>query len=83
MKNSALAAIAGLAGCAAVMIVLAALFLGLWLDSLLTEGRGPFTICVLFLSIPVSLYVMLRITLGAISMMQARPNNLDPSGTKE
>lgn len=83
MRNSALVAIAGLAGCATIMIVIVALFLGLWLDSLLVDRRGPFTICMLVLSIPVSLYVMLRITLGAISMIQARPQNLEPSRTKE
>lgn len=64
-----IAAISGQAGCATLFIVLSALFIGLWLDSQLGQ-RGPFTFGLLILSIPVSLTVMLKITLSAIRRMQ-------------
>ncbi len=76
MKNSALAAIAGLSGCVTVVIVITALFLGLWFDSLF-NWQGPCTIGVLILSMPVSLYVMLRITLWSINRLQHQPENQD------
>lgn len=65
LKNLGLAAIAGQAGCATLVIVFAALFIGLWLDTQFGR-RGPFTFALLCLSIPVSLYAMLRLTMSAI-----------------
>jgi hypothetical protein len=66
IKNLGLAAVAAQAGCATLIIIFAALFIGLWLDS--RAGiRGPFTFGLLFLSVPFSLYIMLRIALGAIN----------------
>lgn len=64
-----IAAISGQAGCATLLIVLSALFIGLWLDSQLGQ-RGPLTFGLLILSVPVSLTVMLKITLRAIRRMQ-------------
>lgn len=66
IKNLGLAAVAGQAGCATLIIVFAALLIGLWLDSQLQQ-RGPCTFGLLILSVPLSLWVMLRIALGAIS----------------
>ncbi len=64
-KNLSLAAVAGQSGCATVIIVFTALFVGLWLDARLDQ-RGLFTFGVLICSIPVSLVVMLVIALNAI-----------------
>lgn len=69
VKNLSLAAVAAQAGCATVIIIFVALFFGLWLDTQFGQ-RGPCTFGLLVLSVPVSLYVMLRITLGAVSMIQ-------------
>jgi hypothetical protein len=71
--NLMLAAVAGQAGCATLLIVFTALFIGLWLDSLF-EQRGPWTFGLLILSVPVSLYVMLRLTLSAIRRIIPQPN---------
>ncbi len=76
IQNIGLVMIAGQAGCWTVVIVLFALFVGLLLDSFI-GFRGPFTIGMLILSIPVSLFVMLRISLSAINKI----NNTD--STKE
>jgi hypothetical protein len=69
VKNLALAAVAGQAGCITLIIVFCALFVGLWLDSRLGQ-RGPCTFGTLLLSVPFSLYAMLRIAVGAISLIQ-------------
>ncbi len=65
-KNLGLAAVAGQAGCATLIIVFAALFIGLWLDAQLGQ-RGPCVFGLLILSVPLSLFIMLRIALVAIN----------------
>ena len=69
IRNLGLVAIAGQTGCITTLIVLGALLLGLWLDSLMGT-RGPFIIGLLILSVPFSLYAMLRISLSAINRIQ-------------
>lgn len=65
VRNLTLAAIAAQAGCFTLTIVVAALLAGLWLDAQAGQ-RGPFTIGLLIVSIPISLFGMLRIALGAV-----------------
>lgn len=77
--NLSVAAIGAQAGCTTIFIVFCALFLGLWLDSLLDQ-RGPCTFGLLILSIPVSLTAMLRVTLRAIERLQ-RDSGRDSSGS--
>lgn len=72
--NLSLAAVSALAGCATLVIVFTALFLGLWLDSRLGQD-GLCVFGMLILSVPFSLFVMLRIALGAISFIQFPTNN--------
>ncbi|MDX1994307.1 MAG: hypothetical protein SF029_18125 [bacterium] len=79
VKNLALAAVAGQAGCITLIIVFGALFVGLWLDSRLGQ-RGPCTFGTLILSVPFSLYAMLRIAVGAISLIQPQ---LSAAASKE
>lgn len=69
VKNLSLAAVAGQAGFASLTVVFIALFLGIWLDSLL-GWRGPLTCCMVGFSVPVSLFIMLRIALGAVGRIQ-------------
>ena len=71
-RNLTLAAAAGQAGCWTLIIVVAALFVGLALDRHFGL-RGPFTIGVLLLSIPLSLFIMVRIALGSVSHIQQTP----------
>lgn len=82
LRNLGLAAIAGQAGFATVMIVFGALFVGLWMDSLLGQ-RGPCVFGTLILSIPLSLYMMLRITLGAIDRIIPQSPLVDEVTTEE
>ena len=82
VKNMALAAAAGQAGCAAVVIILLALFVGLWLDTRL-GWRGPFTVGLLVCSAPLSLYVMVKIALGAVGKIVPQPRNQHPAHPPE
>jgi hypothetical protein len=76
VKNLTLAVIAAQAGCATLLIVFLALFLGLWLDVQMGQ-RGPFTIGFLILSVPLSLYLMVRIAVGAIRRIDPQPPQHD------
>lgn len=63
--NLALAALTGQVGCVTLIIVLAAVFGGLWLDG--HFGTKPtYTLILTIASIPVSLLVMFIIARGAI-----------------
>lgn len=69
-KNLGWAGISALTGCVALIIIILALFIGLWFDSLLGQ-RGPATVCLLVLSAPISLFVMLRIALYMVKRIQS------------
>ena len=68
-RNLAYAVVAGQAGLGTVVLVVGALLLGLWLDSLIGQ-KGPFTIGLVVLSVPVSLFIMVRIALSATNAIQ-------------
>lgn len=68
-KNLSLASIIALIGFVSLGIVLAALFMGMWLDSQMGR-RGPGIICLLVLSVPVSLFTMTRIALYLVKRIE-------------
>lgn len=68
-RNLTITGITALTGCVALIVVMVALFAGLWIDSLLGR-RGPATICLLVSSVPVSLYLMVRIALTLVKQIQ-------------
>jgi uncharacterized membrane protein (DUF485 family) len=70
--NLTLAAVAGQVGCLTLVIVLAALFGGLWLDSRL-NSRPTFTIVLMVASIPVTLIVMFLVVRAATSHLRDNP----------
>ena len=51
-------------GCVTTIIVIGALLLGLWLDSLL-DTRPMLTVALTLISIPISLFSLVRIALAA------------------
>ncbi len=69
LRNLTLAGISALTGFVALVVVLVALIVGLWLDSLI-ERRGLMTICLLILSVPISLYLMTRLALAVVTRIQ-------------
>ena len=76
-QNMALAAVAGQAGCAAVIIIMIALFAGMWLDARL-GWHGPLTVALLVCSAPLSLWVMVKIALGAVSRIVPQTTGQPP-----
>ena len=65
-----------LTGCLGFIIALIALIVGLWIDSLIGR-RGPVTICLLVLSVPLNLYVMVKIaSLLTRYLRPLNPNSL-------
>jgi hypothetical protein len=69
IRNLAYAGVAALVGLVCLFIVFTALFLGLWLDAQF-RVRGVFTIILLILSVPISLFSMLRLALWAVRKIQ-------------
>lgn len=69
LANITFAVVAAQSGCFTIVLVFGALLLGLWLDAQFGQ-RGPFTVGLLLLSIPLSLFVMVRTALSAIQRIQ-------------
>ncbi len=72
--NLTLAAVAGQVGCLTLLIVLAALFGGLWLDNRF-ETRPIITIILMISSVPVTLVMMFWVVRKATSRMNTTDNN--------
>ncbi len=66
-------------GCVTVILILAALFAGLWLDAQF-QTKPFFTLVLILISIPISLYFMLRLALRAVNTL-SQPDR--PSSEKE
>jgi len=74
--NLTLAGVAGQVGCVTLIIILAALLSGLWLDSRF-QTRPVFTLILILASIPVSLLVMLYIVRKLTSKIKAGPPKIE------
>lgn len=79
--NSLLIVMIGQVGCLTLIIILASVFGGLWLDQ--TFGTKPvFTLVLLFAGIPLSVFVMLvvsRRTLARLKEQAEKEKDLDSS----
>ncbi len=76
IPNISVATIAGAAGCVLTLAIVGALVLGIVIDKLLGL-RGPFTVILVLVSAPVSLYVVIRMVLSLIKRTQAQPKPQD------
>ncbi len=63
--NMALAVVAGQVGCLTLLIVLASVLAGLWLDNHF-QTRPAFTLALVLVSIPISLVIMFVVTRAAV-----------------
>lgn len=88
-RNMALVGVAGQAGCLTVMIIFLALFAGMFLDSRL-DTHPVLTIGLVLLSVPVSLYAMIRLMLSSLAAIKTEtpdaattPGAADHAMTKE
>ena len=80
-RNMALASVAGQAGCLSIMVIFMALFAGMFVDSRLNT-HPVFTIGLVLLSVPVSLYAMIRLMLSSVAAIRtAAPDGAPGAGT--
>ncbi|HEX3053032.1 MAG TPA: AtpZ/AtpI family protein [Aggregatilineaceae bacterium] len=66
IRNMALAVVAGQAGCSTVILVFLALFGGMYLDARF-DTHPIFTLVLVLLSVPLGLYMMVRVVLSSTS----------------
>jgi hypothetical protein len=82
-KNLGYATVAAQSGCLNIFIIVGALILGLTLDAAFGV-KGPFTVSLLLLSVPLALFVMVKLALGAVKQIQPPPNKPQrPQNKKE
>lgn len=67
-KNLGIVGITALSGFITVALVVGALIVGLWVDAQLGV-RGPATICLLVASVPISLVLMIVLTLSLVKCL--------------
>ena len=72
LRNLALATVAGQSGCMTVILIFLGLFGGMYLDSRL-DTHPIFTIGLVLLAIPISLYAMVRLMLSSIAAIKPSP----------
>lgn len=72
--NTLLVVLIGQVGCLTLVIILASVFGGLWLDK--TFGTKPiFTLVLLFAGIPVSVFVMLTVARKTLARLKDQAEN--------
>jgi F0F1-type ATP synthase assembly protein I len=72
--NTLLVVMIGQVGCLTLVIILASVFGGLWLDN--TFGTKPiFTLVLLFAGIPVSVFVMLTVARRTLARLKDKAEN--------
>ena len=76
IKNLTLAGIAALTGFVAVIVIIVALLLGLWLDSMLGQN-GIAIVISLVVSAPIALILMTTLALAIVSEMQCYSRQFD------
>jgi len=80
MRNLALATVAGQSGCMTIIVIFMALFAGMFLDSKLNT-HPLFTIGLVLVSVPVSLYMMIRLALSSVAAIRfSSPDKAAPPG---
>ena len=72
--NLTLAGMAGQVGCLTLVIVLGAVFIGLWLDGIF-QTRPWFTIGLLIVSVPISIIMMVIVARLAVSKIKTEGQN--------
>ena len=78
--NTLLIVLVGQVGCLTLIIILASVFGGLWLDK--TFGTKPvFTLALLFAGIPVSVFVMLAVSRKTLARLKDKAENESKSST--
>jgi len=80
--NTLLVVMIGQVGCLTLVIILAAVFGGLWLDK--TFGTKPiFTLVLLFAGIPVSVFVMLMVARRTLARLKDNAEDESKTSSEE
>ncbi len=74
--NMTMAGVAGQVGCMTLIVIFAALFVGLWLDRTF-ETKPLFTLGLMIGSVPVTLFMMFRIV--KVATNQIKPIDKNPA----
>ena len=78
--NTLLIVMIGQVGCLTLIIILASVFGGLWLDN--TFGTKPvFTLVLLFAGIPISVFVMLFVARRTLARLKEQAEKEKPTDT--
>jgi hypothetical protein len=64
--------VTGQVGCLAIVVIVLATWVGRWLDGLVGEGRPWFTVGLLVLSVPVVLFLTLKLALRSTRSLNGR-----------
>ncbi len=78
----AVAGLLGQVGCVTLVIIFIALGAGLWLDSQL-NSRPILTLVLVIGSVPVTIYLMVRIVLTGMAKLQGESDNDDRQRTED
>ncbi len=78
----AVGALLGQVGCVTLVVILAALVAGLWLDRQL-DSRPLFTVLLMLGSVPVTIYLMIRIVLAGASKFERMTGPVPTSAQEE
>lgn len=82
LMNLTLAVVAGQVGFVTLLIIIGAIFLGLWLDNRF-QTQHLYTIITLVASVPISLLVMLFIVRAAVARIKTRADELKQTSEEE
>ncbi|MBN1679834.1 MAG: AtpZ/AtpI family protein [Anaerolineae bacterium] len=80
VRNIALAMMAGQTGCVTVILIFMALFGGLFLDARLNT-HPIFTLGLVLASIPLSIYIMIRLMLSSVGAIKLSSSTKAPRHT--
>jgi F0F1-type ATP synthase assembly protein I len=78
--NMTVIALVGQVGCLTLLIVLGAVFLGMWIDSRM-NSRPVGTIILVVVSVPIAIFVMLKVVRGTLRKLGLESN--PPENIKE
>jgi len=82
VNGPAVASMVSQIGCLVIIVVVVALLAGLWLDKL-TNTRPLFTIVLLLTSVPVSLFISVRVALSTAARLAPPPKASKDSSSEE
>jgi hypothetical protein len=82
IKNLSLAGALSQIGCMTAVIAFGALLAGLWVDSRF-DTKPIFTVALLLLSIPVNIFLMIRVALSTVAQIKPETGTMQKQESQE